>query len=826
MDFLRRLLPLLRAAGWIMLGLCLALVIAYVADRLSDRNTDAPAKTSVASVEKQKNAWDRTPEQEKEARLFGWDTPYRRRIGELIVDADMCLLANFRTHFLADFKAAFGSRVSRATLTAPSRENVLEVIMRELSGHGAERLHVAESDLRAIAEYLAQTLAPDKESRHYFWNTVFKAEKNKEGFWSVYLVTDWKESDQIISNRKGVEPDEKLFREALGRLPMAYGLYLSSLVAGRRQGISYMDNLLALPDREQHGLRAIAKYRRARLTMSLEDWDELTDEQARRRLAAIRKDLESVATHTAEGSLDPQLISLNTRYWLAYSRSMILPAKRLRQMGEDDFPGAFATYLAMPERDEANAVNSSYRLAAHLCASCDYAGCLNDPDLRRLITFYLCAEGASGYGQYPSESLLAKQTEAWLDALAGSVDGYSFDPLRIAILQYRLRRWADCLATLRLVPADHPMRALLRSRCALRLSGDLRKAGELLRPDADEAGALASLPRSGTSLMNPSENDFTILVDLEAQDEMRNRAKGELGVVRLVQGDFMEAFRLFTAGKYLKEANYVGECLLKTDELKTMLDGDPKLQHEPVEAARKTEERYPWEERITTPRALLASKLFRAGRLEEALPYVAPRLRADATNYVLLLRLAERTDTSPQVRADAYWRCSCLIRNLGEDILRAPVGLNWSSYVDNKQNENNWHVPYYFIPHIRLNVVDEHAPTPGNVLLSASKEEALRVQAWLDEHVDKPKRSERDARYAAFDLALKAARLLPDNDPAGAQILQYAGNLLKYREPKAATPAYRLLVTRFPQTPYGAYALKAHWFSPERPMPPSDIISK
>ena len=826
MDFLRRHLPLLRAAGSVMLGLCLALVIAYVADRLSDRNTDAPAKISAASAEKKTKTWAPNPEQEKEERLFGWGAPSRRRIRELLVDADMCLLADFRTHFLTDFKAAFGSRVSRATLTAPSRENVLEVIMRELSGHGAERRHVAESDLRAIAEYLAQTLAPDKESRRYYWNTVFKAEKNKEGFWSIYVVTDWKESEQIVSNRRDVEPDEKLFREALGRLPLAYGLYLSSLVAGRRQEITYMDNLLALPDREQLSLRAIANYRRARLTMSLEDWDQLTDEQARRRLTAIRKDLESVATHAAEGSLDPQLISLNTRYWLAYSRSMILPAKRLRQMGEADFSGAFATYLEMPERDDANAVNSSYRLAAHLCASSDYAGCLKDPDLRRLITFYLCAEGASGYGQYPAGNLIGKQTEAWLDALSGSEDGYSFDPLRIAILQYRVRRWADCLATLRLVPADHPMRALLRSRCALRLSGDLRKAGELLRPDADETGALASLPRSGTNLMNPSENDFTILVDLQEQDEMSNRAKGELGMVRLVQGDFMEAFRLFTAGKYLEEANYVGECLLKTDELKSMIDSDPKLQREPVETAGKPEERYSWEERITTPRALLASKLFRAGRLEDALPYVVPRHRADATNYVLLLRLAERTESSAKVRADAYWRCSCLIRNIGEDILCAPVGLNWTSYVDNKQNENNWYVPYHFTPHIRLNVVDEHYPTPVNVLLSASKDEALRVKAWLDEHVDKPKRSERDARYAAFDLALKAARLLPENDPAGAQILQYAGNLLKYREAKAATPAYRLLVSRFPQTPYGAYALKAHWFSPERPMPPSDIISK
>jgi hypothetical protein len=73
---------------------------------------------------------------------------------------------------------------------------------------------------------------------------------------------------------------------------------------------------------------------------------------------------------------------------------------------------------------------------------------------------------------------------------------------------------------------------------------------------------------------------------------------------------------------------------------------------------------------------------------------------------------------------------------------------------------------------------------------------------------------------------MEAVRLLPDNDPAGAEILQYAGNLLKYRDPKAAVPAYRLLVSRFPLTAHGKHALRAHWFSAVRSEPPADIISK
>ncbi len=111
-------------------------------------------------------------------------------------------------------------------------------------------------------------------------------------------------------------------------------------------------------------------------------------------------------------------------------------------------------------------------------------------------------------------------------------------------------------------------------------------------------------------------------------------------------------------------------------------------------------------------------------------------------------------------------------------------------------------------------------------LVAAGQEELRRLSDWQTQHIDNPDLAERDARFASFRHAMQAAELLPANDPAGGVILQYAGNLLKYRAPKTAASAYRLLVNRFPQTPYGAYALKSHWFSPERPTPPADIISK
>ncbi|MEY3851912.1 MAG: hypothetical protein RI910_892, partial [Verrucomicrobiota bacterium] len=64
----------------------------------------------------------------------------------------------------------------------------------------------------------------------------------------------------------------------------AYAYYFKSLVADRELAIKHMDDLLALPAEERLALNAIAKYRRARLKMSLEDWNRLDDAAAKERL--------------------------------------------------------------------------------------------------------------------------------------------------------------------------------------------------------------------------------------------------------------------------------------------------------------------------------------------------------------------------------------------------------------------------------------------------------------------------------------------------------------------------------------------------------------
>ena len=758
MNRFARLLPLLRNSLIIVGALAFALGLAYFADVLTDKPL-RPAATSHVVTHAQPTGRALTKEEARHVEaersesldyeLYGSSLRRGTNFADLMRNGDASLLSRLHLNFMDELKARFGDRICKDEKPEPTDDIILSEVVGALGAYQA-----AQAEARAARGEPPATTAD---------------------------------------------------------VPKAYALYEQSLATDRESAIRLMDELLALPAAERKPLAAIAKYRRARLTMSLEDWNALSDEAAKQRLAAIRADLTSVAGHAREGSLDPANISENTTYWLAHTRSMILPSERLIRMGEADFAGALDTYLRMPRRGHANAVNSSLWLAEKLCREGRFETLVGDPDLRMLITlFFLKRRYEIDIDNMEPEERRARGLE-WLDALAaGGIDS-SFAPAHVAMLQYSLDRWVDCAATARLLPPSDPLRRLLLSRCNLRLRGDLAVSRRLLA----SAESVDLTKKSADDTIRLAVNDSTLecVIDLRDPREIHDRVQGELGMVALAEGDFIEALRLFEESRHLSESFYVGECLLELEALKAYVDGRPLVRCDP-----KMDRSY-YHEPLMNLRELVGSRLMRAGRLEEALEYVNPDLRARATSYVLLRRAAARTDLTDRARADAHWRSALLIGEIGETILHAPFGLSWSS-------GTGWHVGYGYSPRLRLGQASEGETLPTMNLIGAGPEERRRLGDWKARHIEAPELSERDARYASFRHAMEAVRLLPDNDPAGAEILQYAGNLLKYRDPKAAVPAYRLLISRFPLTTHGKHALRAHWFSAVRSEPPADILSK
>jgi len=756
--FSLKIRPFFRTLAVIATCFWLSLIIAYLADKLTapTPRADIPQQAVVATAapEAKEVTPPLTAEQIAERlewKLYGYSHPGRYRLRVLMERGDACLLSNLRTDFMDDFKDSFGRRVCTVEKSEPSSDLIVSEVLAALG-----------------------------------------AMPTKDGVAQNVTLADLPGDLDNLPHR-------------------AYRLYLKSLKGDRDVEINLMDELLALPAEERRPLNAIAKYRRARLKMSLEDWDKLDDAAVKMRLKSIRDDLASVAAHAREGSLDPAQISENADYWNAYSRSMILPAERLVRLGEADFGGAFDAYLRMPGRGEANAVNSCLWLARKLCDEGHFDGVLADPDLRLLLTFFLTAGGGNDYRNMIEADILKDRRIAWLDALAKAKVDPSFAPAHIAMLQYDVGRWEDCRRSASLLTADDPLRKLLLSRCQLRLVGDVDASRRLLDPGS----APSAKPSDAGKTFAPvtADFDYPTVISLQAKPELAARVEGELGMIALAKGNFREALTRFEDGAYGVEALYVAESLLDIDELKAHVDGR-RAQKKPLI---KLDGR--WFEPLNDLEQELGSRLMRAGRLEEALDYVDPTIRSQTTHYVLLRRGAERTDLGDRSRADSHWRCALAIRVIGEQVLHAPYGLSWSS-------GGSWYVGYSALPRIRRGRSLDDQPLPTMKLIGADREEIRLLDTWQVRYIETPDLSERDARYASFRHALEAVRLLPDNDPAGGEILQYAGNLLKYRDPKAAQPAYVLLVTRFKETPYGKHALKARWFSSERPSPPADIISK
>jgi len=344
MSFLiTKVRPFFRTLAVLVIGAGLALVIAYVADRSSapTEQTTVVPQSAVNENPAPVKAESVPPLTEKEIaerldwELYGYSRPWRHRLRVLMERGDGCLLSNFRTDFVEDFKSAFGARICKEEQPEPSSDLIQSAV------------------LEALGEIL-----------------------NKDGVARRVTFAELPGNPDNLPNR-------------------AYAYYFKSLVADRELAIKHMDDLLALPAEERLALNAIAKYRRARLKMSLEDWDRLDDAAAKERLKSIREDLGSVALHAREGSLDPAKISENALYWIAHSRSMILPAERLVRLGEADFGGSLRAYLRMPRRGQANAVNSCLWMASKLSAEGYFEGVVADPDLRQLMTLFLTAGGGN-----------------------------------------------------------------------------------------------------------------------------------------------------------------------------------------------------------------------------------------------------------------------------------------------------------------------------------------------------------------------------------------------------------------------------------------------
>jgi tetratricopeptide (TPR) repeat protein len=359
--------------------------------------------------------------------------------------------------------------------------------------------------------------------------------------------------------------------------------------------------------------------------------------------------------------------------------------------------------------------------------------------------------GCRGGPHRPAPPATAAST--WLSSLGRSRPELRPIAPQIAWASYAVgslnaaRRWAlDA-------PVASPRRQWVMSKVAVR-TGSFNAAAEALTVAAREYRRRVGTDRwdTGTSLQQ---------VDRHAWLSPADQCLLELGVVRLAQGFPRMALRNFIDCGYKDGVEFLAERVLTADELIAFVKSTAPSPSVDL-------------------KALLARRLVRLGRWDEAEAYLAPTELRHLKEYRESLRLGDEPGAYAEDRAAALWQAARLAHDYGHALFfRSSSGSAcW-------RDDASWKK------------------------LSRSADEAARVGS--------SEREEMKPNYPTFvagTLAWRAAELLPDEDDQTARILNTAGRWYSVSDGDRANRFYNALVRRCGTTKIGREADRRGWFAP------------
>jgi photosystem II stability/assembly factor-like uncharacterized protein len=234
------------------------------------------------------------------------------------------------------------------------------------------------------------------------------------------------------------------------------------------------------------------------------------------------------------------------------------------------------------------------------------------------------------------------------------------------------------------------------------------------------------------------------------------------------------------------DAAYVAERILTVDELKTYVD-----QNWPAVSSTNYEGAVPEDgtDVRNDIRYLLARSLARLERNDEARAYFPLQRQSQFNTLLNDLRTGRDTNLPVGDRAKALFAAAMMTRTNGMELLGSELEPDWFIY-------NGW-----------FDDGDTIRTNENTKLLAPSADELKR---YAEHGVNPEERFH--YRYQAADLAVEAARLMPDNSEDTARVLCTAGTWLKYIDPQKADPIYKMLVRRCRNTQIGRQADLMRWF--------------
>lgn len=418
---------------------------------------------------------------------------------------------------------------------------------------------------------------------------------------------------------------------------------------------------------------------------------------------------------------------------------------------------AMGLYAEQAARGSNSGVTSLRHLAGYAFGHPSLlAGLLDDPLAQQVMVSYALAysrdevPGGDDYLDAPAVGATR------LAALADAIQQRGLDQVegadRLAALAYRSGRYELAATLARKQPGA--LSSWVEAKLALR-KGDMDAAA------AAYDKAIQAFPRVDSGAQSPEADTFGI----ESPDAGIDLLHGERGVLSLARGEYVQALEQMwpAADAWWGDVAYLAERVLTTDELKQFVDAR-------VPADTKTTEHGDsffdaGVSRTTALRELLARRLMREGRHDEALPYFrdssesgpamvdedgseAPRPREWARQYADALARGQSAWTDIG-KAEALYQAATLARHRGMEIL------GYEAAPD-----------YYAVGGAYPGGLGQDVADVGPYLTQGEHDRFVASAAPL------PRRFQ--YRYVAVDQASHSADLLPPRSQAFAAVLCHA----------------------------------------------------
>ncbi len=447
-----------------------------------------------------------------------------------------------------------------------------------------------------------------------------------------------------------------------------------------------------------------------------------------------------------------------------------------------------------PESDERESWNEEQKREQEQKEISKLKAAARDPLLRRLVTVHILAT-ASSPDLYSGDSSAApvNRCARWLNIIKQANIGKVEDAEYLGWVAYNNGDYKGAAHWLELSKGDSGAALWLRAKLQ-------RRAGKL----ADAANTMAQaveLLKSSAAYTAPGGVDET-WTDYDFFPEgyhwgWGQSSHGDLGGLRLVRGDFVQALDTFLKGHLWNDAAFVAERVLTTNELKQYVDALPATPP-PKEG----------EDYNAKLRYLLGRRLVREDRYAEAAPYLPKPYDKVLEKYVKALQDGANEKLSKTERAHAGFTAAWIARYDGMELMGTEIapdafaeGGEFETPDIAKQRRSGVYQTVSFDQ--EGNEKKKNLP----VVLKASAKEIRRLNA---------NKINPDIRFhyrlIAGALAIKAAALLPTDSEELADVVNQAGLWVKDRDEKTGNRYMQIIERRCSKTEIGRADIAKHWF--------------